>query len=36
MVTFGRKNKTEDRRLLASTDEMNNGKIHLAENGNNN
>jgi len=35
MVFFGRKEKLEDRRLLASTDAMNGAIIHQIDNGKN-
>lgn len=33
IVIFGRKNKPDDRRLLASTDDIDHAKIYHAENG---
>lgn len=33
-MVIGRKNKNDNRHLLASIDEVNNGKVHQAENGN--
>lgn len=34
LVIFGKKGKPDDRRLLASTDDIDHGKIYHAENGN--